>query len=98
MKPVNSMTTSFVKISNVLEKRGNLDAYRIFESMLSEDERECLKQLEAMASYKKQKPNNNSEPSTTGKKRGRKKKIVPEEIKEAVAVEEAPAEELKATV
>ena len=39
MKPVNSITTSFVKISNVLEKRGNLDAYRIFESMLSEDER-----------------------------------------------------------
>jgi len=98
MKPVNSMTTSFVKISNVLEKRWNLDAYRIFESMLSEDERECLKQLEAMASYKKQKPNNNSEPSATGKKRGRKKKIVPEEIKETVAVEEAPAEELKATV
>ena len=97
MKPVNSMTTSFVKISNVIENRGNLDAYRIFESMLSEDERECLKQLEAMASYKKQKPNS-SEPSNTGKKRGRKKKIVPEEIKEIVAVEEAPAEELKATV
>ena len=68
MKPVNSMTTSFVKISNVLEKKGNVDAYRIFESMLSEDERECLKQVEAMATYKKQKPNNNSEPSVTGKK------------------------------
>ena len=74
MKPVSSMTTSFVKISNVLEKRGNVDAYRIFESMLSEDERECLKQLEAMASYKKQKPNNNSEPSTTGKKKRAKEK------------------------
>ena len=73
MKPVNSMTTSFVKISNVLEKRGNLDAYRIFESMLSEDERECLKQLEAMASYKKQKPIN-SEPSTSGKKKRAKEK------------------------
>ena len=65
--------------------------------MLIEDERECLKQLEAMASYKN-KLNNNSEPSTTGKQRGRKKKIVPEEIKETVAVEEAPAEEQKATV
>ena len=80
-----------------MEKRGNVDAYRISESMLSEDERGCLKQLEAMASYKKQKPIN-SEPSTSGKKRGRKKKIVPEEIKETVAVEEAPAEEQKATV
>ena len=96
MKPVNSITTSFVKISNVLEKRGNLDAYRIFESMLSEDERECLKQLEAMASSKKQKPPINLEPSTTGKKRGPKKKVAPEEGKKE---EEAPVEEeLKATV
>ena len=74
MKPVNSITTSFVKISNVLEKRGNLDAYRIFESMLSEDERECLKQLEAMASSKKQKPPINLEPSTTGKTKRSKEK------------------------
>ena len=81
MKPVNSMTTSFVKISNVLEKRGNLDAYRIFESMLSEDERECLKQLEAMASYKKQKPNNNSEPSTTGKKEGERKRLCQKKLR-----------------
>jgi len=81
MKPVNSITTSFVKISNVLETRGNMDAYRIFESMLSEDERECLKQLEAMASSKKQKPPINLEPSTTGKKRGRKKNVAPEEGK-----------------
>ena len=96
MKPVNSMTTSFVKISNGLEKRRNLDAYRIFESMLSEDERECLKQLEAMASSKKQKPPINLEPSTTGKKRGRKKKVAPEEVKKE---EEAPVEEeLKANV
>ena len=95
MKPVNNITTSFVKISNVLEKRGNMDAYRIFESMLSEDERECLKQLEAMASSKKQKPSINLEPSTTGKKRGRKKKVAPEEIKKE---EEAPVEELKANV
>ena len=93
MKPVNSITTKSLKISNVLEKRGDLDAYRIFESMLSEDERECLKQLEAMASSKKQKPPINLEPSTAGKKRGRKKKVAPEEVKE-----EAPVEELKANV
>ena len=75
MKPVNSITTSFVKISNVLEKRGNVEAYRIFESMLSEDERECLKQLEAMASSKKQKPPINLEPSTTGKKEVERKRL-----------------------
>ena len=61
--------------------------------MVSEDERECLKQLEAMASSKKQKPPINLEPSTNGKKRGRKKKVAPEEAKE-----EAPVEELKANV
>ena len=76
MKPVNSITTSFVKISNVLEKRGNMEAYRIFESMLSEDERECLNQLEAMASSKKQKPQINQEPSTTGKKEVERKRLL----------------------
>ena len=81
MKPVNSITTSFVKISNVLEKRGNLDAYRIFESMLSEDERECLKQLEAMASSKKQKPPINLEPSTTGKKEVERKRWLQKKVK-----------------
>jgi hypothetical protein len=97
MKPVNSITTSFVKISTCLDKRGNLDEYRIFESMLSEDERECLRQLEAMKNYKKQKPITSSEPSTTGKKRGRKKKVVAEETKEATA-EEPPVEEQKTTI
>ena len=81
MKPVTSMTTSFVKISNIFEKRGNLDAYQILESMLSEDERECLKQLEAMASSKKQKPQINQEPSTTGKTEVERKRSLQKNLK-----------------
>lgn len=49
--------------------------------MFSEDERECLKQLDAMASSKKQKPPINLEPSTTGKKDVERKRLRKKKLK-----------------
>ncbi|MFM7980686.1 MAG: hypothetical protein ACKPKO_15340 [Candidatus Fonsibacter sp.] len=42
MSKVNKLTTSFIKITNALEKVKNQNEYNIYVSMLDEEELECL--------------------------------------------------------
>ena len=43
MSKINKLTTSFIKIANVLGRVKNQDEYNIYVSMLDAEELECLK-------------------------------------------------------
>ena len=43
MLKVNKLTTSFIKITNAIDKARKQDEYNIYVSMLDEEELECLK-------------------------------------------------------
>ena len=79
MSRINKLTTSFIKITNALDKTKNQDEYNIYVSMLDE-ELECLKYVQRLRKYnnKQQLPSptdTNDESKPEKKKRGRTKKL-----------------------
>ena len=88
MSKVNNLTTSFIKITNALDKVKNQDEYTIYGSMLDEEELECLKYAQRLRTYNNREAatatptpttdTDESKPET--KKRGRKNKVVQGEV------------------
>ena len=85
MLKVNKLTTSFIKITNAIDKARNQDEYDIYASMLDEEELECLKYVQRLRRYaNSQLPTapaatpmtDKDESKPELKKRGRKKKAV----------------------
>ena len=72
----SQLTTSFNKISNVLERNGQPEIYKLYKSMLNDEEPECLSTIEMLRGIRKQSKTINSSASEAvpAKKRGRKKK------------------------
>ena len=80
MSRINKLTTSFIKITNALDKTKNQDEYNIYVPMLDEEELECLKYVQRLRKYnnRQQLPSptdTNDESKPEKKKRGRKKKV-----------------------
>jgi len=80
MSRINKLTTSFIKITNALDKTKNQDEYNIYVSMLDEEELECLKYVQRLRKYnnRQQLPSptdTNDESKPEKKKRGRKNKV-----------------------
>ena len=79
MSRINKLTTSFIKITNALDKTKNQDEYNIYVSMLDEEELECLKYVQRLRKYNRQQlpspTDTNDESKPEKKKRGRKKKV-----------------------
>ena len=83
MSKINKLTTSFIKITNALDKVKNQDEYNIYVSMLDEEELECLKYAQRLRKYTNRQAlvvpltsmdTDKSKPEK--KKRGRKKNVV----------------------
>ena len=77
MSKINKLTTSFIKITNALEKVKNQDEYNIYVSMLDEEELDCLKYVQRLRKYTNRQlsaasPNDTDESKPEKKKRGRK--------------------------
>ena len=51
MLKVNKLITSFVQITNVIDKARNQDEYNIYVLMLDEEELECLKYVQRLRRY-----------------------------------------------
>ena len=77
MSRTNKLTTSFIKITNALDKTKNQDEYNIYVSMLDEEELECLKYAQRLRKYTNRQqflsPNDTDESKPEKKKRGRNK-------------------------
>ena len=85
MLKVNKLTTSFIIITDAIDKARNQDECNIYVSMLDEEELECLKYVQRLRRYaNRQLPTapavtpttDNDESKPNMKKRGRKKKAV----------------------
>ena len=81
MSKINKLTTSFIKITNALDKVKNQDEYNIYVSMLDEEELECLKYAQRLRKYTNRQmlaasPTDTDESKPEKKKRGRKNKVV----------------------
>ena len=81
MSKINKLTTSFIKITNALDKVKNQDEYNIYVSMLDEEELECLKYAQRLRKYANRQtlvasPTDTDESKPEKKKRGRKKNVV----------------------
>ena len=79
MSRINKLTTSFINITNALDKTKNQDEYNIYVSMLDEEELECLKYVQRLRKYNNRQqlpsPTDTDESKPEKKKRGRKKKV-----------------------
>ena len=79
MSRINKLTTSFIKITNALDKTKNQDEYNIYVSMLDEEELECLKYVQRLRKYNNRQqlapPTDTDESKPEKNKRGRKKKV-----------------------
>ena len=60
MSKINKLTTSFIKITNALDKVKNQDEYNIYVSMLAEEELECLKCAQRLRKYANKHPSSSS--------------------------------------
>ncbi|MFM7855811.1 MAG: hypothetical protein ACKO96_28800, partial [Flammeovirgaceae bacterium] len=85
MSKINKLTTSFIKITNALEKVKNQDEYDIYVSMLDEEELECLKYVQRLRKYTNRQlsaasPNDTDESKAENKKRGRKNKVAGDDV------------------
>ena len=80
MSRINKLTTSFINITNALDKTKNQDEYNIYVSMLDEEELECLTYAQRLRQYNTRQqlasPTDTDESKPEKKKkRGRKKKV-----------------------
>ena len=86
MTKINKLTTSFINITNALDKTKNQDEYNIYVSMLDEEELECLKYAQRLRKYTNRQAlaapltDTNDESKPEKKKRGRKKKVVDDDV------------------
>ena len=83
MSKINKLTTSFIKITNALDKVKNQDEYNIYVSMLDEEELECLEYAQRLRKYTNRQAlaasstsMDTDESKPEKKKRGRKKNVV----------------------
>ena len=77
---INKLTTSFIKITNALEKVKNQDEYNIYVWMLDKEELECLKYAQRLRKYTNRQAlastmGTNDESKPENSKRGRKTKV-----------------------
>ena len=96
MSKINKLTTSFIKITNALNKTKNQDEHNTYVSMLDEEELECLKYAQRLRKYNNRQqlasPTDTDESKPKKKKRGRKKKVLEDDdvvISEPTTSEEA---------
>ena len=79
MSKINKLTTSFIKITNTLDKTKNQDEYNMYGSMLDEEELECLKYVQRLRKYNTRQqlpsPTDTDESKPEKKKRGRKNNV-----------------------
>ena len=80
MPRISKLTTSFIKITNALDKTKKKDEYNIYVSMLDEEELECLKYVQRLRKYNnsQQLPSptdTNDESKPEKKKRGMKNNV-----------------------
>ena len=98
MSKTNKVTTSFIKISNALDKVKNQDEYNINVSMLDEEELECLKYVQRLRKYTNRQllasPTDTDESKPEKKKRGRKNNVVDDDV---IMSEPSTPEELPPT-
>ena len=84
MSKINKLTTSFIKITNALEKVNNQDEYNIYVSMLDEEELECLKYAQRLRKYTNRQvlasSTDTDESKPEKKKRGMRKKVVDDDV------------------
>ena len=90
MLKVNKLITSFIKVTNAIDKARNQDEYNMYVSMLDEEELECLKYVQRLRRYANRQlqtaapeappPTDTDESKPELKKRGRKKKAVQGEV------------------
>ena len=84
MSKINKLTTSFIKITNALDKVRTQDENNIYVSMLDEEELECLKYVQRLRTYAHRQlsasPTDTDESKPEKKKWGRKKKAVQGEV------------------
>ena len=87
MSKINKLTTSFIKITNALDKTKNQDEYNIYVSMLDEEELECLKYVQRLRKYNNRQAlaasstsMDTDESKPEKKKRGRRKKVVDDDV------------------
>ena len=80
MSSINKLTTSFIKLTNALDKTKNQDEYNIYVSMLDEEELECLKYAQRLRKYTNRQclasPTDTDKSKPEKKKRGRTKKVI----------------------
>ena len=73
---MNKLTTSFIKITNALDKTKNQDEHNMYVSMLDEEELECLKYVHRLRKYNNRQqlpsPTDTDESKPEKKKRGRR--------------------------
>ena len=83
MSRINKLTTSFIKITNALYKTKNQDEYKIYVSMLDEEELECLKYVQRLRKHNNRQqlasPTDTDE-SKPEKKRGRTNKGAEDDV------------------
>ena len=97
MSKINKLTTSFIKITNALDKVKNQDEYNVYVSMLDEEEVECLKYVQRLRKYTNRKLLASSmdidECKPEKKKRGRKKKATDDDVNmsDPITPEEPPS-------
>ena len=86
MSKINKLTTSFIKITNALDKVKNQDEYNIYVSMLDEEELDCLKYVQRLRKYTNRQlsaaasPTDTDEGKPEKKKRGRKNKVIDDDV------------------
>ena len=74
MSKINKLTTSFIKITNALEKVKNQDEYNIYVSMLDEEELDCLKYVQRLRKYTNRQLSVAASPTDTDESKPEKKK------------------------
>ena len=84
MSRINKLTTSFIKITNALDKTKNQDEYNIYVSMLEEEELECLKYVQRLRTYNNRQqlpsPTDTDESKPENNNRGRTKKVAEDDV------------------
>ena len=84
MSRINKLTTSFIKITNALDKTKNQDEYNIYVLMLDEEELECLKYVQRLRKCNNRQqlpsPTDTDESKPENNKRGRNDKVAEDDV------------------
>ena len=97
MSKINKLTTSFINITNALDKVKNQVEYNIYVSVLDEEELECLKYAQRLRTYTNRQllasSTETDESKPEKKKRGRRKKVVDNDVilSDPITPEEPPS-------